>query len=127
MSSRATINQMLEDAVSQTGPVPRLAGMIHKNGLLTCYLHGAERFTWNPETDGITLFPPYVLQGNMVISPDEIDVRLCRQLYTRAGGTKVKRMKPDDAVKAELGITKKHLKDKDRRAIEEYKRQMARK
>ena len=115
------INVMLRDAISQTGPTPRLAGMIHKDGMLTCYMHGAEKFKYNPETDEITLFPPYHLQGSLIVDEFKIDTELCKQLYYKSlTKRRVEKEDEDAVIKEELGITKKSLNEKDREQIAKY-------
>jgi hypothetical protein len=112
------INKKLREALTSTGTVPRFAGMWY-NDQFEVYMIGGEKFGWNPDTDEITLYPPYYQE----INPIKIDTELVRQLYDRfiASKQKKKKVDPDAAIKEELGIVKRTLSDKDREQIEKYK------
>lgn len=116
------INVQLLHAIDQTGPCPRIAGLIHEDGMLTCYMLGAEKFKWNPETDEIILFPPYLYQGAIVIDEFKIDTNLCKTLYNIELGKKKFTKKEDEykEIKNELGITKRTLNEKDKEQIRKY-------
>jgi hypothetical protein len=112
------INQKLREAINSNGPVPRFAGMWYNNRF-EVYMLGGEKIAWNPEDDVIELFPPYKIE----VDEFKIDTSLIRQLYEKYLASKKEKKKVDEYAKdkEELGITKKHLNEKDKETIQKYK------
>jgi hypothetical protein len=113
------VNKKIRDKLSESGPVPRVAGTI-KDGILVVELIGAEKFLFDPKTEEITTFPPY--KHNFDVDEFKVDTALCQKLYYRTLNYKsVKKTDPFEQDRKDLHITKKSISEKDQETIRKYR------